>query len=392
VTRVPNAVAGAFALLLAAPLAGCAAGVHTRAGGAIAPLAVKSVAWNASNADLGAVVAVADAGSVIAVFGPAGATVLSSGAVVARDATVTSWIDAQAIHGADGSARWIVGVDAGGRLHYVRGLSSLEDVSSRYGLDGRRVRGVAMLDPNRVAFLLDGEIAVADGARVMRFGVPPLRAIAGGDGNGAGVASDAVVSFDASMGARSFPLRGVTAAVVGRDGRIYATTARALYASTPQGDLALLYDAAGEMLHGLAASGDHVWFADGPELGTVDGDRVFETSGLHLPPASTLAPSSSGDVWVLSGGSLQRFARVDPEASLGARWSSSLGPVFARACASCHVPGGVSGTDLSSAERWHSERAAIRRRVVDTRTMPPEGHELSEADRATIQAWVDEPN
>ncbi|HEY6458624.1 MAG TPA: cytochrome c, partial [Polyangiaceae bacterium] len=103
-------------------------------------------------------------------------------------------------------------------------------------------------------------------------------------------------------------------------------------------------------------------------------------------------PSSSGDVWVLSGGSLQRFARVDPEAALGARWSSSLAPVFARACATCHLPGGVSGTDLSSAEAWHSERAAIRRRVVDTRTMPPEGHELSDADRAAIRAWLEAPN
>jgi hypothetical protein len=392
VTRLGKGIAAAIALVLALPLAGCAAGVHTRAGGAVAPLAVKSVAWNPANADVGAVTAVADAGRVVAVFGQAGATVLSSGAVVARDASITSWVDAQAIHGADGAACWIVGVDGRGRLHYVRGLSSLEDVSSRYGLDGRRVRGVAMLDPKRVAFLLDGEIAVADGARVTRFGVPPLRAIEAGNGSGAGVGTDVVVSFDGSMSARTFPLRGVTAAVVGSEGRLYATTGRALYASTPQGDLALLYDAAAETLHGLAASGDHVWFADGAELGTVDGDRVYETNGLHLAPRSALAPSSSGDVWVLSGGSLQRFARADPEAALGPRWSSSLAPVFARACASCHLPGGISGTDLSSPEAWHSERAAIRRRVVDTRTMPPEGHELSDADRAAIRAWLDTPN
>ena len=51
-----------------------------------------------------------------------------------------------------------------------------------------------------------------------------------------------------------------------------------------------------------------------------------------------------------------------------------------------------SGTDLSTAEAWHSERGAIRDRVVKSMTMPPEGHPLSETDRAAIRAWVESPS
>ena len=388
VTLAVRTLAAGALFAWAAVLAGCGAAPHSRAAGAVTPLAVRSVVWNPTSIDVGAVQAVADAGRVVGVFGSAGVTVLSSGAVVSRDASVTDWVSAQAIRGADGAARWIGGVDGHGRLHYVRGLSSLEDVSARYGLDGRHVRGVAMFDPKRVGFLLDGEIAVADGSRVTRFGAPMLATLAGDAGFGAGTGTDSVVLFDASMAARTFPLRGVTSVAVGHDGRLYATTARALYGAGEHGDLALLYDAGADTLHGLAASGDHVWFADGTELGTVDGDHVAETVGLHVPTDARLEPSASGDVWVISRGVLTRFARAEPEADLGARWSASLAPIFARACAGCHLPGGVSGTDLSTPEAWHSERAAIRERVVTTRSMPPEGHALSDTDRATIAAWA----
>jgi mono/diheme cytochrome c family protein len=331
---------------------------------------------------------VADAGKVVAVLGDAGATVLSSGAVVAVDRSVTDWVAAETIRGADGSPRWIVGVDGKGRLHYLRGLSSFEDVSSRYALDGRRVLGLAMLDPARVGFLLDGEIAVADGRRITRFSAPPLSSLAGGAGSGAAVAAGAIVLFDTRMSARTFPLHGVTRVAIGADGRLYATTARALYVSTDQGDLALLFDAGGDTLHGLAASGGHVWIADGSELGVVEGDHVAETSGAGIPPAARLAPSPSGDVWVIASGGVERFARAEPEAGLRVAWSTTLAPIFARSCASCHLPGGISGTDLSTAESWESERRQIAERVVEGKTMPPEGHPLADADRSTIAAWV----
>jgi mono/diheme cytochrome c family protein len=379
-------VVGAPALVV---LAGCGAAPHTRAAGAVAPLAVRTVAWNPSSAPVGHVRAVADTGNVVAVFGDAGATVLASGAVAATDPSVTDWVRAETITGADGTAQWIVGIDGRGHLYYLRGLSSFENVSARYGLDGRVVRGAAMLDAGRVGFLLDQEIAVADGRRVTRYPAPGLQDLGGGGGHGVGVGPEGLVFFDpAPLATRSYALRGVAGAAVGPDGRLYAATRRAVYATKPDGELTLVYDAEADTLHGLVASGGHVWFADGTELGVVDGDHVAETAGAHVASDATLAPSSSGDVWVLAAGALQRFARVDAEPALAASWATTLAPIFARSCSACHLPHGASGTDLSTAEDWESERSAIRDRIVVSKTMPPEGHPLSDQDRQAIGAWV----
>lgn len=375
-------------------VAGCGPAPHTRAAGALSPLTVKPVDWNPGHASLGRVNAVADSGTVVAVFGDGGASVLSSGAVVATDRSVTSWASAGTIPGADGSARWIVGVDAQGRLHYLHGLSRFDDVSSRYGLDAAHVHDAAAFDGSHVGFLLDGEVAIADGQHVTHYATGPLRELTGGGGTGAGMAQDGVVTLDAkSPSTRTFPLENVTHVAVGADGRVYATTARALYGAGPDGSLSLLYVNEAGAIHGLVASGDQVWFADGSELGVVDGAHVAETTGAGLPVEATLAASPSGDVWVLAGGGLQRFSRVGAGASVTAAstWSGTMGPIFARVCASCHQPGGSSGTDLSTAGAWEAEREAIRQRVVVSRTMPPEGHPLLDSDRAAIAAWLGAP-
>ena len=380
------AVVGGAALTLVA----CGPGAHTREGGGVGAVTVTPIAWNPTQARVGNVRAVADAGKVVAVFADDGATVLSSGAVVASDHSVTGWIDAQTIPGADGAARWIVGIDGRGRLYYLHGLSSFEDVSARYGLDGRAVHGAAVLGAGLVGFLLDQELAIADGHRVTRFGAPALTQLAGGGGWGAGLASDGLFVFGASKhDARHYALEGVTQAAFGPDGRLYAATTRAVYTAPPGGELALVYDAQADTLHGLVASGDHVWFADGGELGVVDADKVAVTTGARIPPGARLAASPSGDVWVMAGGSLQRYARAVPEQARAVAWTSTLAPIFARACAACHQADGVSGTDLSTAEAWHSERTTIHDRIVVNHTMPPPGHPLSDADRAAIKAWTE---
>jgi mono/diheme cytochrome c family protein len=269
-------------------------------------------------------------------------------------------------------------------------LSAFDDVSARYGLEGRPVRSLAMLDGQRVAFLLDHEVAVADGARVTRYGPVPWTSLAGGAGAGVGVVEDAVVVFDAStLAMHTYALPGVKAAAIGADGRLYASTARAIYAATPSGDLALVYDAGHASIHGLVAAGQHVWFADGSELGLVRDAGVAETTGTHVAPNAVVTASPTGDVWILSGGALQRYAVAETSASPA--WSTTLAPIFARVCASCHQPSGVAGVDLSTAAAWDDERDAIRDRVVISKTMPPEDHPLSNADRAAIQAWTEGP-
>jgi mono/diheme cytochrome c family protein len=372
-------------------LAGCAAAPRSRAAGAVTPLSVRAVMWNPSNVPVGHVRAVADAGDVVAVFGDEGATVFSSGAPVAVDRSVKDWVDAATIRGADGSPRWIVGIDARGHLRYLRGLTSFEDVSARYALDGVRVLGATMLDGARTAFLLDGAIALADGRRVSRYATArPLFELSGGGGWCAGVSPDLVMMFDAArLAPRTYALPGAKSAAVGPDGHLYAATSRALYEAPPGGDLSLVYDALAHTLHGLAVSGREVWFADGGELGMVERGHVAETTGAKLPPDAKLSGSPSGDVWVIGGGRLQRFARADAQpASLAVTWTSAIAPVFARACASCHLPAGISGIDLSTAAAWQAERAAIDKRVLVDKTMPPEGHPISDADREAIRAWL----
>jgi hypothetical protein len=390
---------GYWATLLATGLAslaslasmGCGGpGVHSREAGAVSPLAVRSVAWNASQTRIGKVRAVTDAGDVSAVFADDGAYVFTAGALVAADRSVTDWVDADTIFGPDGSARWIIGVNARGRVYHLRGRSSFEEVSERYGLGDRQVRGAAVLGTGAVGFLLDGEVALADGMKVTRYGIPRLLEIAGGGGYGAGVASDRVFVFGAAQRTlRSYDLPRATAATLGPDGRLYATTPRAVYASSPSGELDLVLETSGDSIHGLVASGEHVWFADGTELGVVDGARVAETSGAHIAEDAKLRASTTGDVWVLAQGALSRYARVDPEPDLQRAWNDKLSGVFARSCAACHMPNGPSGVDLSSAEAWQTRRALIKDRVVVTHTMPPQGRALTDADRDAIKGWAE---
>jgi len=215
---------------------------------------------------------------------------------------------------------------------------------------------------------------------------------AGGGGFGAGVSKNAIDVINGTNAlVTRFTLPGVTWAALDAKGRLYAATPRAVYAADSGGALALVYDAGHEGIHGLVASGDRVWFADRGELGVVEGDHVAETTGANLATDAKLQASPSGDVWVIAAGKLQRYSALGGAAPIGLAltWGSSVAPVFARSCASCHQPDGVSGVDLSSEAAWQSKRALIRERVLVAHTMPPQGHPISDADREAIHAWIE---
>jgi hypothetical protein len=350
---------------------------------------VQSVAWNSTHAEVGHVRAVADDGGVVAVFDDGGASVFLHGALVAHDTKGKGWRSAGVIPSPDGSTRWIVGVDEGGHLRYLKDLSTFEDVSSRYGFRTESVRAAASLGPGNAAFLLDDSVALASGHDVRRFASAPMGEISGGAGRVVGVGKDTVrVLRPADGSAVAFPLPGVIHAAITPSGGVFACTHRALYGSDATGSMSMLYRADHEDLLGLVASGDHVWFLDGGELGLVRGNRVFETRGLSLPRSATLSASPGGDVWVLTDGSLARYKA--PDVSRGA-WDERVAPVFARACARCHLPGGVSGVDLSTASTWERHRDAIEREVAVDKTMPPKGNPISEDDRRALRAWLESP-
>ena len=385
-------------------LAACGgAGPHSRAAGATSQFAlnVKQVAWNPANAAVGKVRAVADDHDVVAVFSDNGATVFRSGAAVAYDGSARAWVTASTIPSIDGASQWIVAVDQKGGLYYLRNLESFELVSDRYGFGKSNVRGAGLLGASGgkrlVGFSLDNEIAIADGAQVTRFADATFSDFGAGGSLAVGVAHDEIDVVDATKKSlERFALPGATYAAVTSDGKVYAATARAIYGTTG-GALTLLYEADDASIHGLVASGTHVWFADSDELGAIDDNKIAETSTKWITRDATLAASPSGDVWVMSSGALTRFARIEATTAVATNgpttmtWDSAIQSIFARSCATCHLPGGVSGTDLSTSNAWNSERAMIHDRVVIHHTMPPQGHPLSDPDRNAIRSWTEQP-
>ncbi|WP_437286817.1 c-type cytochrome [Sorangium sp. So ce406] len=372
-------------LALAVALAGCAG----QAAAPPQPLAVQPVAWPPS-ADLGPVRAVADDGRRVVLFHDGAAAVFVDGALARVERAPHRWVGAAALPAPDGHGTWIVGVDAEGRLLRLPGQGALEPVSDRYGLERAPVRAALGLGGAGAAFALDGEIAVADGATVTRYATGPLATFAAGGGRVAFALGDGLRALDvAARALRSYPLPDGPApllAVTGA-GRLLAATPAALYEEDAAGVLRLRLRASAA-LHGLAVSGDRVWFADGDELGVLDGTGARETRGARLPRGGKLIGSPSGDVWLLASGALRRFSAGGGGAAPA--WDD-LAPVVARACAPCHLPGGEGGVDLSTPAAWTtttSLRESIARRVLEERTMPPPGRALSEADRARIRAFL----
>ncbi|XYH96552.1 c-type cytochrome [Sorangium sp. So ce1128] len=383
------ALAAASLAALARPLAALALAGCTASAAAPPPqLAVRPVAWPAPG-ELGPVRALADDGRRVVLFHDGAAAIFVDGALARVERAPHRWASAAALPAPDGHGTWIVGVDAEGRLLRLPGDGSFELVSDRYGLERAAVRAALGLGGGGAAFALDGEIAVADGALVTRYATGPLAAFAAGGGRVAfAPGGDGLRALDvATRALRAYPLPDGPApllAVTGA-GALLAATPAALYEEDGAGVLRLRLQASAA-LHGLAVSGDRVWFADGDELGVLDQTGARETRGARLPRDGRLIGSPSGDVWLLASGALRRFAAAEGDA--GPAWDE-IAPVFARACAPCHLPRGEGGVDLSTRAAWTSLRDAIARRVIEERTMPPPGHALSEADRARIRAFVE---
>lgn len=377
-------------LLFGLLLLGCGPAPHTRAAGGVGDLAIHPVAWNAAATPVGHVRAVADAGDVVCVFADDGATVFSSGAFVAKDTHVKDWRYGASIFATGGTTRWVIGVDGAGKIHRLRALSTFEDVSARYQLDKKHVREASIIGPGRVAFLLDGELALSDANKTSVYAASTFQDFAGGGGFAAGVTKTGVDLVNMANGlVTRFDLPHARYAALDTRGRLYVATTRAVYAADAHGALGLLYDADHEGIHGLVASGDRIWFADREELGAIDGAQVALSKGAKLSKDAKLEPSPSGDVWAFDATHLTRFS-TNAATRTASSWSAEVAPAFARACAQCHRPDGIAGIDLSTESAWTSKRAEIRTRVITEHTMPPEGHQISDADRDSIHHWLEE--
>jgi len=287
---------------------------------------------------------------------------------------------------------WIVGVDGEGHVRRLIGKSTLEPVSDRFGLADARVSAVASLGGHMSAFRLQDQIAVADGKKVARYATGGLSSFAGGGGR-AVLGGEPLRVFDvhaqtvaAFRSPKLFPSLSANPKVaVTAKGKVVVASTNAIWAEDDHGDLRLRFETRGTS-HGLTAAADRVWFADGTELGVLEGGRVRETTGASVSPSADLVGSPSGDVWTITAGTLARYAIVTTSAP---DWNASIAPIFHRVCGHCHGVGGEAGVSLATAEAWDKRRDDIRRRVFVDGDMPPPGRTLTEPERAAIRAWID---
>ena len=353
---------------VAVALLGCASPQITR-------IAVHPVAWNPNKVDVGNVAALAESGEDLFVFGSTGAHVLAAGSLVASDTSVHAWRSATTIPAADGNGAWVVAIDDHGRVLRVRDRSKLEPISARFGLEKADVRFIAPMGSSRVAFALERSVAIVDGDRIARHDYA-FTAIACGGGHGAGITASSLMVFDPFRGIdRTYTLDARFVTVDAR-GRTVAANERGIWREEDE-KLTLVYRSPHDSIRGVVASAENTWFADGDELGLLDAGL---SNALHA--SGNLVGSASGDVWTLTDGKLARYTTARPNA-----WAT-IGPIFTRVCAGCHGPSGSAGLDLSTPARWDSNRAAIDKRVLRDKTMPPRDHPLTDAERAAITTWA----
>jgi hypothetical protein len=264
----------------------------------------------------------------------------------------------------------------------------MEDVSDRYGLLGKKVRTVAALGGELVAFTYEGGFAVADGEKIELYPEPTFQTIAGGGKRLAALGAEGVKVFDPVAKQLSlYPLADARHATFDTSGRLVVATTRRIFMEQ-SGMLVPRHDEDAD-IDGLVTSGARVWFAAGGELAVIDVAGVMRSRGAGIPRGAKLFPAEGGDVWILADGDLRRFG-VDEGSDVKERsWKETIEPVFQRACAQCHLPGGTAGFDLSSYRTWATHRESIRDRVLVRQQMPPAGNELTEADRAAIAKWIE---
>ncbi len=379
---------------------GCGNGANTGSSGpstTAASLTVATVPFETTTDPLGVVAAAADFDGGAVIFSDLGAVVINGGVVATTDASVKSWRASATIPAPDGAAPWIVGVDGAGKVWHLKGRVSLEDATDRWALTDVSVSSVASLGGSTAAFGFSGGFAYADGTHVSRFAAPEFASLVGGGGRAAAIASGSVTVFDAaSTTFSSYPLPGVVAIALADDGTLLAATARTVYVERRRGALDAIYQSPDLDIHAATASGQRFWLAIGSELltlATTDDLAPARTTGAGLTATTQLLPGMSEAVWTLDGGKLGKLSIPGEGGDAGAPtdeqvWQATISPIFGRVCASCHLPGGSAGYDLSTYSSWISLAPKIEQRVIVQGDMPPKGVTLPDADKATIADWL----
>ena len=362
---------------------------------ATSALTLTPVAWNPANADVGSVVEVVEQDKTLAIFSSKGVLTFASGAIASTDASITDWRSAAVVPSPDGVSTWLVGIDGSGRVRRVADAGGPLDVSARYGLDADKVTSVASA-AGIVAFVLESGFAVSDGTKITHYQVAQPRSVAMGKGVVAVADGAGVRVFDHG---KETDLALPDAQLVAYDdgGHLLAATSHAVYDASGSSAVRL-YDVGARTIHQLGAAGSAAWLVVDTDLARFSAWQLAIGSGPTLAPDARLVPSPSGDVWVMSGGQLQRWSVAAPTVDGDeATWTATVEPVYAAVCSNCHSPPGSgkssSNIDLSTYEAWKGRRPQVYARVVgQTGTptaMPPptSAFALTDAQRAAIAAW-----
>jgi mono/diheme cytochrome c family protein len=328
--------------------------------------------------------AVVEQGDAVYVLAGEVALIARGGIVTTRIESPRPWRFGASIAAPDGDGRWVVAVDDEGAPWRLTLSGEREPVAERLGLAGAKVRALGGAGTTFAADLGDSLAYTTDGVHLTRVPTGATDQLAVARGVLARVTAGHLERWDLAHGTRvSYALSPIAIGFLDGDHpRLVAVEARRLWVET---DGKLVAFALPRVPISLAARGDRAWIAAAGELYLFDGKQVRPASGGDRRGA-LLAASSAGDAWLATDHGLIRYsigASADDPA-----WQAQVAPVFQRVCGHCHLPGGEAGIDLSTAAAWQSERAEISRRVLTTRTMPPAGTELSDADRAALAAWL----
>ena len=330
---------------------------------------------------VGAPVAVAELDGRVLILEADRATVLRAGVATAIPGT-HRWHSAATLPAADGVGSWLVAIDDAGLIYRLHD-GAFEAIADRYRLG--RIHAACSPRAGVSAFLLDDTVAVADGTQITRWPLGLGDLACGGNrvaGRVAGPRREiAVLDLGAATQIR-YPLDAVAVALDDR-GQLYAASRDALYVEH-EGVLTRRY-LARTQLGDLAAAGTQLWLTDGNTLVSLDHDQLTASPTDGSP---RLQATARGEIWLLHDHPTHLAHRDLPRDA----WADLVAPVFTRACASCHLPSGRAGVDLSTAPAWHTRRALLRQRLLVDRDMPPKGHPLSDADRATLATWIATPN
>ena len=330
-------------------------------------------------------VGVVELGPHVFAFSRDSVAVLRDGAVVHR--VPGTWSHPVAITLADRAGTWVVAI-SNGQLLRILPDGDPEPVGAQFGLADERVLAIAATGTAFVIGLERGAIASADGSHVKRFPGAPAPLVAAARHMVAIGRTDHVELMDLTAGTLArFAVRAPTQlGFLDPDGtapRLVVFDGRDVFVETAGALQRLPTDAP---VRQLALAGAGLWLAVGSSLHAHDG-KTLRPSRLTLREPARIFGAPSGDVWIAAA----ELVRFTTDTARDASWQRDIAPVFERACARCHRPGGAddAGVDLSSASRWRALRSEIIDRVLTEQDMPPrEATSLTAGDRRTLERWL----